>query len=72
MKEKYNLVLESRRKIFTNNLIGGLAWGIGATLGLSLLIAILGLLAHYVNLVPIVGNFVSEVINFIISKNPNL
>jgi hypothetical protein len=70
--EKYENIKRSKREIFTNNLVGGLAWGIGATLGLALLIALLGIVAHYVNLVPVVGNFVSGVIDFILKKNPNL
>lgn len=72
MAEKYEGVKRNRKEIFTNNLIGGLAWGIGATIGLSLLIAFLGIAVHYVNLVPLIGNFVSEVIKFIINKNPQL
>lgn len=72
MDKKYESVTKKRREIFMNNLLGGLAWGIGATIGLSLLIAFLGIAVHYVNLVPLIGNFVSEVIEFIINKNPQL
>jgi hypothetical protein len=70
--EKYEGVKRGRREIFINNLIGGLAWGIGATLGLALLIAILGFAAHYINFVPIIGGFVSQIIDFIIKENPKL
>jgi len=72
MSERYEGVLKNRKQIFFNNLIGGLAWGIGATLGLAILITILGFIAQHINFVPVVGNFVSEVIDFVISKNPNL
>ena len=72
MAEKYEGVKRNRKEIFTNNFIGGVAWGIGATLGLSFLIALLGLLGRYIDLVPYVGNFVSEVINLVLQKNPNI
>lgn len=72
MGEKYENVTRSRKQIFANNFIGGLAWGIGGALGLALLFVILGFLVHYVNLVPIVGNFVLQVIDFVIAKQPGI
>lgn len=52
--------------------MGGFAWGLGATIGLSLLIALLGFLAQYIDFVPIIGNFVSDIIDFIIKKQASL
>lgn len=72
MSENFEKVKGRRREIFFNNILGGLAWGIGATLGLAILFTILGFVAQHINLVPIVGNFVSEVIDFVIAKNPHL
>ena len=68
-EEKYEQVKRSKKEIFLNNIIGGIAWGIGVTIGLTLLIALLGFLANQINLVPVVGGFISEVIKFILSKN---
>lgn len=62
----------SMKEIMFNNFIGGAAWALGATIGLSLIIAILTILAKNINFVPIVGSFVSHVINFILATNPNL
>jgi|GEM_PF-494507 len=59
-------------EIITNNFIGGLAWALGATIGLSIIFTILGMVAKNVNLVPVVGSFVSQVINFILATNPHL
>lgn len=70
--ENHEQVKRSRKEIFVNNFIGGIAWGIGVTFGLSLLIALLGFVATQVNLVPVVGGFVSEVIKFILNKNSNI
>lgn len=72
MSENFEKVKGKRKEIFFNNLLGGLAWGIGATIGLALLLAILGFLANYVDLVPYVGSFVSDVIDFVLKKNMNL
>ncbi len=60
------------KKMFLNNFLGGIAWGLGATVGISLLLAIIGLLIKQVNLVPIVGNFLSEVLDFVFQHNQNL
>jgi len=70
--EKFERVELSKRKIITNNFIGGFFWAIGATIGLSIIIAILSFVIKHINLVPMVGNFVYQVLAFILSKNPNL
>ncbi len=62
----------SMKQIIINNFIGGLAWALGATIGLSLIIAILTLIAKNINIVPAVGSFVSNIITFILATNPNL
>ncbi|HSW47720.1 MAG TPA: DUF5665 domain-containing protein [Candidatus Saccharimonadales bacterium] len=69
--EKSSLKL-SRKQIVVNNFVGGLFWALGATVGLAFIFALLSLIAKNVNLVPFVGSFVSQVINFVISHNPNL
>jgi hypothetical protein len=70
--ERYEQIHQPRSKIFVNNFIGGIAWAIGATVGLALIIAILTLIVKNVNIIPVVGNFVAKIIQFVISKNPNL
>lgn len=59
-------------EIIWNNLLGGISWGIGATVGLALFFSILSLIAKNVDLVPIVGSFVSDIIDFILSTNPRV
>ncbi|HVA96761.1 MAG TPA: DUF5665 domain-containing protein [Candidatus Acidoferrales bacterium] len=61
----------SKKEIIFNNFFGGVAWALGATVGLSFIFILLGILAKEVNLVPVVGSFVSKVINFILATNPN-
>lgn len=59
-------------EIIINNFLGGIMWALGATLGISLVFTILGIIAKNINLVPIVGAFASDILNFILATNPNL
>jgi len=71
-EEKHLNIHKSRKQIFTNNFIGGLAWGIGVTLGLSIFVAALAFIGSKINLVPVVGDFVSNVINYILLNSASL
>ena len=62
----------SKKEMITNNFVGGLSWALGATVGLSIVIAFLTLIAQNINLVPVVGGFISDIINFVLSHNPTL
>lgn len=62
----------SFRQILWNNFIAGIAWALGATVGLSIIIALMSLLSKNVDFIPIVGSFISDVIDFILKNNPNL
>ena len=68
---KHNLTI---KEIVGNNFIGGLSWALGATVGLSLIIALLTLIVQNVNfnLIPVVGTFISRIIDFVLATNPNL
>ena len=66
--EPHEKIYKNRKRIFIDNLIGGLAWAIGATMGL----AIIGFVLSKVGLVPIIGDFVSEITKYILQKNPQL
>lgn len=59
-------------EIIWNNLLGGISWGIGATVGLALFFWILTLIAQNIDLVPIFGSFVSDIIDFILATNPRV
>ena len=68
---KYDHVHHSKTRIITDNFLGGIAWGVGATIGLSIVLALLGLLGNAIGFVPIVGDFVSQVIDYINQNNSN-
>lgn len=62
----------SLKQIIWNNFVGGIAWGLGATVGISIIFTILGLIAKNIDFVPIIGTFVSDIINFALSHNSSL
>lgn len=70
--ERYERVDKKRKTIFIDNFIGGIAWALGATVGLSILVAVLTIILKNSNVIPYVGNFVAGIIQFVITKNPNL
>lgn len=59
---KYELPYRSRHEIMVNNFIGGLTWSIGAFIGIALLSVIVGLIISKINLVPVIGNWLSDIL----------
>lgn len=72
MGEKVENVEKPLGKIFLNNFIGGIAWSFGATAGIAIIFVVLSFVLSKINLVPIVGTFVAQVINFILRNNSTL
>ena len=70
--EKHEQIHKNRLEIFHNNFLGGIAWGLGATLGVSIFFAILAFLLSKINLIPFVGNFVSGILTYVLQNNPHL
>lgn len=70
--ERHEQATSGRRHIFFNNFLGGIAWAFGATVGLSLIFAVIGIIVKNVNLVPVVGSFVASVLNYVLQNNPHL
>ena len=70
--ERHEQIHSTKKQIFINNFLGGIAWAFGATLGLSLIVALIGIIVKNINLVPVVGNFVAGVLNYVLQNNPHL
>lgn len=60
-----------KRMIF-DNFIGGIAWALGATVGLAIVFTLLSVILKNVNLIPVIGGFVSQVTTFVLQNNPQL
>jgi hypothetical protein len=72
MPERHDEVNQKIGRIFKNNFIGGIAWGLGATIGATIILAFLTLIVRQINLIPVVGNFTANIIKFISENNPHL
>ncbi|MBI4091801.1 MAG: hypothetical protein HY427_01185 [Candidatus Levybacteria bacterium] len=70
--EAHERINRSKKEIFVNNFIGGIAWGLGATVGLAIVLTIIGFLISKAGLVPIVGDFVANVNEYILQNHPQL
>lgn len=60
------------KQIVVNNFVGGISWGLGATVGVSIVLAVFGLILSKINLIPFIGDFVSQVTSFVLQNNPHL
>lgn len=68
--QPYKKVEVSKKQIIINNFLGGISWGLGVTIGLGILLAILGFVLSKVNLVPFIGQSVSTGIKSAFKNNP--
>ncbi|MBO3445341.1 hypothetical protein JWF52_12675 [Clostridium sp. CCUG 7971] len=62
---EYMMLTDSKRRLFTINFVAGLGKGFGQAIGLTILAAIaLYILASWVNL-PIIGEYIAELVNIV-------
>lgn len=52
--------LRSRRRIFFDNLLGGIAWGVGSVIGATIIIGLLSLIFVRMNKIPLIGDLVGK------------
>ena len=59
-KDQFSAVyLKTRKQIFIDNLIGGIAWGLGSIIGATVIIGIAGIIIVNTKKVPLVGPIVN-------------
>ena len=51
--------LKSQKRIFIDNLLGGMAWGVGSVLGATIIVGVLGLIIIETKKIPLLGNIVT-------------
>ncbi len=68
----YNNIYRGRKEMMFNNFLGGITWALGATIGLSIVIFVFGFLAKNINIIPFIGEFISNVMTYVLQHNPQL
>lgn len=56
-------------KMLRDNFLGGIAWGLGVTVGLGVVFAILGFVISRIDFVPIIGGFFQQILPYL---NPGI
>lgn len=70
MEKFENVERRKKRVIILNNFIGGIAWGLGATVGVSLIAALLVIVLARIDfsLIPYFGSFVSDITEIVLKN----
>lgn len=72
MSEPKDRIYKNRRTIFTDNLIGGIGWGIGGAIGLAIVLAVSAVFIGNIGFVPVIGDFILNINDYVLQKNPQL
>ena len=60
--ENYKNVERSLGKIIVNNFIGGIFWSLGAIIGTTIIVSAIAYFVSRVDVIPILGHFIAEVL----------
>jgi len=55
----------TQKEIIKNNFIGGVAWAAGTIVGAVVLVAVLGFIAQYINVIPFIGDFLADLLYYL-------
>lgn len=61
-REPHQNVYRSRKQIVIDNLLGGIAWGLGSIIGATIVVSLIGFLLSQVETVPFIGKIVQNVV----------
>ncbi len=65
MEKHENVSQRSRSKMILDNFIGGISWALGVWVGATLVIALLVFILSKVNYIPLVGDFIVNILKYI-------
>lgn len=72
MQEPHDRIYRSKKSMMFNNFLGGISWGLGVTVGLSIIIAILSFIGSKVNFIPVIGGFIAQIVNYVATSGNHL
>lgn len=62
-QNKYLQPYKTKRQIVADNFLGGIAWSFGTIVGFALLAVAVGFFISRINLIPIIGNWIAQILN---------
>lgn len=62
IEKRYIEVNPSARLRFLYGLLGGIGWGIGLSIGTTAILYLIGIFVSKINFIPVLGQFLAEVI----------
>lgn len=71
--EKHEEIYRKKLKlILWHNFLGGIAWGLGITIGAAIILAFGGFLISQINLIPIIGEYVKDIAEYVQNASSRL
>ena len=65
MEPQEKATQKTRGKMIMDNFLGGISWALGVWIGATLFIAIIVFVLSKVNYIPIVGDFMVDILNYV-------
>lgn len=58
-------IYRSKKMMMFNNFLGGIAWGLGSTIGVAIVIALAGFILSKLDVIPVIGNFATQLTHYV-------
>lgn len=58
--QPFEKVERSKKQIMLNNFLGGIAWGLGVTIGLGILLALIGYVISQIDFAPVIEDTITN------------
>lgn len=70
--EPKDKIYRPRGQMILDNFLGGIAWSLGTLIGATIIIALIGFILSKIDVIPIIGSWIAQIIQAINFKNLNL
>lgn len=69
--EPAHRIYRSRKDLFIDNLLGGIAWGFGGVIGATVVVAIIGIIIARLETTPLLGAYISSLLEEVQRQQQN-
>ena len=63
-EEQHLKIYKKKRHIMLDNFLGGVAWGLGTVVGISIIAVFVGFLISKIDVIPIIGDWLANVLRY--------